>query len=148
MAENDRGGRGAAADRNQKKVWCPTIEAYRRQDGSVKVAELCSMFGYSRQAYYKQLHSLEEEAFDEYLIVGLIKKKRAIWKRGSGRNLLKALKKDFAGHKISVGRDKFFDILRRNGLLIRYKKRRIKTTNSYHRYHKYRNIIKDKIPVK
>jgi len=148
MAEDDRSSGRTTANRNQKKVWCPTIEAYRRQDGSVKIAELCGIFGYSRQAYYKQLHYLEEAAFDEYLIVGLIKKKRAIWKKGSGRNLLKALEKDFSEHKISVGRDKFFDILRRNGLLIRYKKRRVKTTDSYHRYHKYRNIIRGKIPLK
>jgi putative transposase len=82
------------------------------------------------------------------LIVGLIKKKRQIWKRGSGRNLLKALEKDFSEHNIRVGRDKFFDILRRNGLLIRCKKRKVKTTDSYHRYHKYPNIIRGKIPVK
>jgi len=94
------------------------------------------------------LHSGEEEAFDEYLIVGLIKKKREIWKKGSGRNLLKALEQDFSEHNIRVGRDKFFDILRRNGLLIRYKKRKMKTTDSYHRYHKYPNIIKGKMPLK
>jgi len=100
------------------------------------------VFGYSKQAYYKQLHYQEEESFNEYLIVGLIKQKRQIWKRGSGRNLWKSLQRDFLNHRISIGRDKFFDLLRRNGLLIRYKKRRIKTTDSYHRYHKYPNLTK------
>jgi putative transposase len=33
-------------------------------------------------------------------------------------------------------------------LLIRYKKRRVKTTDSYHRYHKYPNLIKELKPVK
>jgi transposase InsO family protein len=106
------------------------------------------VFGYSKQAYYKQLHYQERISFDEYLIVGLIECKRQIWKRGSGRNLWKSLQADFKEHKISIGRDKFFDLLRRNGLLIRYKKRRIKTTNSYHRYHKYPNLIKGLNPVK
>jgi hypothetical protein len=30
----------------------------------------------------------------------------------------------FSEHKISIGRDKFFDLLRRNDLLIHYKRRR------------------------
>lgn len=106
------------------------------------------MFGYSRQAYYKQRHYGERQAFDEYLIVGLIKKKRQIWKRGSGRNLWKALKKELAKHNIQIGRDKFFDLLRVNGLLVRCKKRKVKTTDSYHRYHKYPNLVKDKQPLK
>jgi transposase InsO family protein len=106
------------------------------------------VFGYSKQAYYKQLHYQEQASFDEYLIVGLIAKKRQIWKRGSGRNLWKALAGDFSAHKISIGRDKFFDLLRRNGLLIHYKKRRIKTTDSFHRYHKYSNLVKGLKPVK
>ena len=106
------------------------------------------MFGYSKQAYYKQLHYQEQQSFDEYLIVGLIRQKRQIWKRGSGRNLWKALQKDFTEHKIKIGRDKVFDLLRRKGLLICYKKRKVKTTDSYHRYHKYPNLIKDLKPVK
>ncbi len=106
------------------------------------------MFGYSKQAYYKQLHYQEQESFEEYLIVGLINQKRKIWKRGSGRNLWKALQADFLEHNISIGRDKFFDLLRRNGLLIHIKKRRVKTTDSYHRYHKYPNLIRGLKPLK
>jgi transposase InsO family protein len=41
------------------------------------------------------------------------------------------------------GRDRFFDLLRREGLLIRRKKKYAKTTNSRHRFRKYRNLIKD-----
>jgi putative transposase len=106
------------------------------------------VFGYSKQAYYKQLHYREQTSFDEYLIVGLIAQKRKIWKRGSGRNLWKSLQVNFTEHKINIGRDKFFDLLRRNGLLVHYKKRRVKTTDSYHRYHKYPNLVKDLKPVK
>lgn len=106
------------------------------------------MFGYSKQAYYKQLHNYEQALFEEQLIVGLIVDKRKIWKRGSGRNLLKSLQEDFSNHRISIGRDKFFDLLRRNGLLVRCKKRKAITTNSYHRYHKYPNLVRDVNPVK
>jgi transposase InsO family protein len=106
------------------------------------------VFGYSKQAYYKQLHYREQQSFDEYLIVGLIQKKRQVWKRGSGRNLWKSLQDDFSAHRIKIGRDKFFDLLRRNGLLISRKKRHVSTTDSYHRYHKYPNLIRDVKPLK
>lgn len=106
------------------------------------------MLGYSKQAYYKQRHHLEHKAFDEYLIVGLVRKKREVWKRGSGRNLLKSLEEDFKEHNIKIGRDKFFDILRRHRLLKTLRRRKISTTDSYHRYHKYPNLIRDKIPLK
>jgi len=106
------------------------------------------VFGYSKQAYYQQLHYQEQVSFDEYLIVGLIEQKRKIWKGGSGRNLWKSLQAEFTEHKISIGRDKFFDLLRINGLLIQHKKRRIKTTDSYHRYHKYPNLVKGLQPLK
>ena len=55
---------------------------------------------------------------------------------------------DFKEHNISIGRDKFFNILRENHLFIHRKKYRAVTTNSYHHYHKYKNLIKDKIPMK
>lgn len=45
--------------------------------------------------------------------------------------------------KIKLGRDKFFSILRRNGLLIHRKKRFAKTTNSFHRFKVYKNLIKE-----
>ena len=44
---------------------------------------------------------------------------------------------------IKVGRDYLFDILREHDMLVRRKKAYCKTTNSYHRFHKYSNLIKD-----
>ena len=90
----------------------------------------------------------EKEAVEEHLIVGLIKEKRGIWKRGSGRNLLKSLAPELKKHGIRIGRDKFFDLLSRNGLLIQRKKRRVRTTDSYHRYHRYPNLIRELVPLK
>ena len=91
---------------------------------------------------------MENKALNEHLIVELIKKKRKIWKKGSGRNLLQSLQTDFENHSINIGRDRFFDLLRENGLLMKNKKRKTNTTFSYHHFHKYPNLIKDVVPFK
>jgi putative transposase len=102
---------------------------------------MCAVFGYSKQAYYKQLEYREKKVAEEDVVVGLIRKKREIWKRGSGRNLHQCLKKELLQHNIKMGRDKFFDVLRNNELLIKPKRIRTKTTCSYHHFNKYKNLI-------
>lgn len=112
----------------------------------MNIEQSCDLFGYSKQAYYKSLKHLESRAFDEYIILELVRQKRKIWKKGSGRNLLASLKGDFKKHGIKIGRDKFFELLRSNKLLIKRKVRRTSTTNSYHHYHRYPNLIRELIP--
>ena len=112
----------------------------------MNIQQACRLLGYSKQAYYKNINQKEAQSFDEYLIIELIHQKRLIWKRGSGRNLLASLKKDFELHHIKIGRDRFFDLLRRHGLLIKKRNRRARTTNSYHFFHRYPNRIKDVVP--
>ncbi len=109
---------------------------------------MCAQFGYSKQAYYKQLKSAEQIVLKEQVVVGLIKKKREIWKRGSGRNLHKSLQKEFKEHQIKLGRDKFFDVLRNNHLLIKPKRIRAKTTCSYHHFNRYSNLIENTVPAR
>ena len=109
---------------------------------------MCFQFGYSKQAYYKHLQHIGKNAVVEDVVVGLIKKKREIWKRGSGRNLHQSLKKDFKAHNIKLGRDKFFDVLRQNGLLVKPKRIRAKTTCSYHHFNKYANLIEAASPLR
>ncbi len=60
--------------------------------------------------------------------------------------MLCSLQEDLKAHNISIGRDRFYDLLRRHGLLLRKSKRRAYTTNSYHHYHKYPNLIRGLIP--
>jgi putative transposase len=112
------------------------------------VKELCIIAGYSKQAYYQQICYQAQKAYDEYLIVELIKRKRIIWKRGSGRNLFAALADEFREHNINIGRDKFFDILKRNELQVFRKSHKAITTMSYHHYNKHPNLIKDIIVLK
>ncbi len=47
-----------------------------------------------------------------------------------------------------MGRDKFFDLLKRNKLLVRKTKRNVYTTMSKHHFYRYANLVKDFSPMK
>lgn len=49
-------------------------------------------------------------------------------------------------HQITMGRDALFNLLAKNNLLVRIRRRRISTTNSYHAFRKYKNLIKEFVP--
>lgn len=65
-----------------------------------------------------------------------------------GRKLFDLLESFMLDHQIKMGRDAFFDLLAANHLLVRRRKRRVHTTNSFHWLRKYPNLIKDFVPVK
>jgi len=56
---------------------------------------------------------------------------------------MKSLNWDFEKQQLKVGRDTLFNVLRKNQMLTLRKKYSCRTTNSYHRFYKYNNIIKD-----
>jgi transposase InsO family protein len=59
------------------------------------------------------------------------------------RKLQKQINKKRKQTHISVGRDQLYDILRKHGLLIARKHNYVKTTQSYHRFRVYKNLIKE-----
>ena len=60
-----------------------------------------------------------------------------------GKKVHDKIQVDLQASNIKCGRDKFFDILREENLLIRYRKRYVKTTQSKHMFYKYPNLIKE-----
>ena len=56
---------------------------------------------------------------------------------------MKSLNNDFEIQQLKVGRDTLFKVLREHKMLTLRKKYSARTTNSYHRFYKYNNIIKD-----
>ncbi len=99
------------------------------------------MFGKTRQAYYKRKKESYNDNLNEDLVITLVRKIRETQKRTGGRKLFEMVRESFRGEQL-FGRDAFFDLLRRNGLLVRKRKTRVVTTNSYHWLHKYPNLIK------
>jgi len=56
---------------------------------------------------------------------------------------MKSLNHEFEKQQLIVGRDTLFKILREHKMLTLRKKYSARTTNSYHRFYKYNNIIKE-----
>lgn len=112
----------------------------------VSIPECCSLFGYSKQAYYKRQKQLETELLAEEIILKMVSKVRETQPVLGGRKLYHILKTKI--HRdMDIGRDKFFALLRANGLLMRKSKTyRPITTQSWKHYHKYSNLIKDYEP--
>lgn len=102
---------------------------------------LCELFGKTRQAYYKNKKTTFKESIVEDLIITLVMKIREKQKRLGGRKLL-GLISPLMPEGENIGRDAFFDLLRRNGMLVRKRRTRAFTTNSFHWLHKYPNLIK------
>lgn len=63
-----------------------------------------------------------------------------------GRKLYELLESFMLEHHIKMGRDALFDLLSANNLLVRRRKRKVHTTNSFHWLRKYPNLIRDLVP--
>lgn len=111
------------------------------------MAQLCGLFGNSRQAYYKALRRDAQEAFQEKLVLDLVAgiRKKSKTSRWGVRKLYPLLQGDMALMGIKMGRDKLFDLLRLNGLLVSKRKRRFFTTQSHHWLRKYQNLVQNMV---
>ena len=111
----------------------------------VNIREACSLFGYSRQAYYKSLLEKEKRTLSEHILVELVNDIRQVMPRLGGRKLHKLLSDRLPG-ELSMGRDAFFALLARHGLSNRRHRYKPYTTDSRHRFKKYPNLIREFIP--
>ena len=84
------------------------------------------------------------EGVREDLIIKLVRGIRRYQPRIGCKKLYKLLKADLIKREINIGRDKFFDLLSKHDLLVKRKKKYIRTTQSWHHYHKYKNRLKQK----
>ena len=104
--------------------------------------------GHSSQAYHKHNKKALINQVNEKFILEQIDAIRKHQPRCGGRKLFIMLQPFFKEHNISMGRDKFFDVLKRNKLLVRRTKRSVHTTDSKHHFYRYPNLVKGFTPLK
>lgn len=103
---------------------------------------MCSLFGFTRQAYYQFFKTFEDTNIKDFLVLKEVLAKRKDHPRVGVRKLYIMLQSFLIEHHIKMGRDALFDLLAREQLLIRSKKRNVTTTMSRHFYLKHSNLIK------
>jgi transposase InsO family protein len=104
---------------------------------------LCDYFEVTRQAYYKGIKQREREVVQQELIVELVQRVRRSNKKMGGKKLYHLLEADIHRIDISMGRDKFFDLLRQYELLVQRRRKYATTTQSRHRFRVYQNKLQD-----
>lgn len=114
-----------------------------------KVKWIYQCFGISKQAYYKRLKSYNIKEVQEAILIKLVKDlRKKIGQKTGGIKLHSELKTKMKELHIKMGRDKFFAFLRANNLLVPKHRNYHTTTDSNHRFHKYKNLITNKVPTR
>lgn len=114
-----------------------------KQTGIASMSEVCACFHLKRDAFYKYLKRWQHYKSVESQVIQLVKQERKEQPRVGVRKLHQALQPSFDAKQIKLGRDSLFNILRVNNMLVKRKRAYAKTTNSYHHFHKYNNLIKE-----
>lgn len=97
----------------------------------------------SRQNYYAQRKQRRREQIDSDLIVQLVQSERQVQPRIGGRKLHRVLEKEMAKAGITMGRDLFFALLRRQKLLLQRRPAAYPcTTHSGHYLPVFTNLIR------
>jgi putative transposase len=100
----------------------------------------------TRQAYYQHYWQLEDISYEQELILNEVRSIRKNHSRMGTRKLYGLLEPMMLEHQIKLGRDALFDLLANHNLLVRKRRKSVKTTNSFHWLRKYPNLIKDYLP--
>lgn len=101
----------------------------------------CTLFGMDRQVYYRKIKRRIIKQDKAQLVVTMVLEIRTQMPRIGAKKLYYLLNQELK--TLKIGRDKFIDILRANHLLIIPKRSYHITTNSHHRFRKYKNQLLD-----
>jgi len=113
----------------------------------IGLARLCGWFGITRQAYYQNSWQAISISIEEELLIKEVMEIRKNHGRMGTRKLYEKLQSFTTEHQIKIGRDALFSLLSTHNLLIKRRKRRIQTTQSFHWLRKYPNLIRDFVPT-
>ncbi|MDR2176451.1 MAG: hypothetical protein LBP20_00215 [Treponema sp.] len=96
------------------------------------VGQMCRKLGMSWQSYYKARPMRQRREGDNGLIERLVRVERAVQPRLGGRKLYHILGPELEKAGVPIGRDRFFEVLREESLVLERLPGTPKTTNSRH----------------
>ena len=105
--------------------------------------DVCQVLGITRQGHHKALAVEPPAAMAREMVVQLVAERRRELPRLGGLKLHHLVKADLVAMGIKLGRDRFFDVLREEHLLVERRRSRTRTTNSFHRFRVWPNLVKE-----
>ena len=112
----------------------------------VSVSGVCRKLGMSRQNYYTRRRQRQRRQVDGELVAGLVQRERQLQPRLGTRKLHHLLKGELERAGVCLGRDRFFEELRKRDLLLAPLKGQYPhTTQSYHNLPVFRNLAKERV---
>ncbi len=106
---------------------------------------LCALFGATKQAYYQGNKYEYAERVADQVIAEMCRDLRDGCAGVGTRKLQKMLLKEFG---VECGRDRLFALLDREGMLLRPRRRKPRTTFSGHALRTYPNLVKEVVPMR
>jgi len=104
---------------------------------------VCRKLGMSRQNYYARRKWRQRWQVDAELVVQLVRSERQLQPRLGTRKLRVLLRRPLAEAGVQLGRDRFFEVLRGQGLLLAPRRsENPRTTQSYHTLPVFKNLTK------
>ncbi|MFT5566499.1 MAG: putative transposase [Glaciecola sp.] len=113
----------------------------------IGLARLCGWFGITRQAYYQNSWRAMDVGLEHQMVLQQIMLIRQDHPRIGTRKLQEMTQPFLLDHQIKMGRDALFNLLSINNLLVRKRKRTVRTTYSNHWLRKYPNLIRELVPA-
>lgn len=101
-----------------------------KQIEQVGMDEICQTFGITRQAHYQKMAREQARQVEEEVILEMVRQVRRRHPRMGTRKVLHKIKPMSEGESLTIGRDRLFDLLREENMLVRRKKAYRKTTQA------------------
>lgn len=112
------------------------------------IANISSVFGYTRQAWYNHLKRVKLQLLEEHIVLEKIQQIRKVLPKTGCIKLYKELNDGFLqAHGIAMGRDSIFNLVRSHGMLIKTRKKWAYTTNSFHRYQLHPDLVQRRAAI-
>lgn len=118
----------------------------KNQLSGVSFNDTCRLFGKSRQAWYKIHQRGDRNRLQEELVLQWVREIRSTLPRVGGIKLYFLIKDRLTEHNIKMGRDGLYRLLREHDLLIVPRRKYVRTTQSWHHYKKWPDLLQDYRP--
>lgn len=102
---------------------------------------LCAIAGSSPQSYSKGTKQRARKAVREELVLQLVMQERRLQKNLGGRKILENIRPALEEAGVSIGRNRFYELLAEKDLTLVRKAKSTRTTDSRHRFRLYPNLL-------